>query len=91
MAPVAAVVYRTALRSCAAVFPRPILKSRRIHVVLCYCPPLFFLQDIERAADILSVQDTDIWQIIYAPLCFIVGFRILFYLALITKHSGSRK
>eukprot|EP00752_Nemacystus_decipiens_P008144 g7283.t1 len=48
-------------------------------------------EDLDRAAEVLSVEDTDIWVIIYASVCFIVGFRILFYIALITKHSGSRK
>eukprot|EP00903_Cladosiphon_okamuranus_P012160 g11407.t1 len=46
---------------------------------------------IERAADIFSVEDIDIWQVIYAPICFVVGFRVLFYIALVTKHSGTRK
>ncbi|CAN0442779.1 unnamed protein product, partial [Hapterophycus canaliculatus] len=38
-----------------------------------------------------SVTDTDRWVIVYGPLCFIVGFRVLFYLVLVFKHSGSRK
>lgn len=38
-----------------------------------------------------SVEDTDIWSVVYGSICFIVGFRFLFYIALITKHSGSRK
>lgn len=50
-----------------------------------------FFQDTTRAAEIFSVGDTDVWVILYGPICFIVGFRILFYLALVTKHSGTRK
>lgn len=50
-----------------------------------------FLQDMDRFADTVGVEDTDVWQIVYAPICFIVGFRVLFYLALVHRHSGSRK
>ncbi|CAM9737982.1 unnamed protein product [Scytosiphon promiscuus] len=38
-----------------------------------------------------SVTDVDRWVIVYGPICFIVGFRFLFYLVLVLKHSGSRK
>lgn len=48
-------------------------------------------QALDEAARRFSVEDVDVWQIIYAPVCFIVGFRFFFYLALVYKHSGSRK
>lgn len=38
-----------------------------------------------------SVEGVDKWVLVYGPICFIVGFRLLFYIALVTKHSGSRK
>ncbi|CAM9604466.1 unnamed protein product [Ectocarpus sp. 4 AP-2014] len=47
--------------------------------------------EIEAFADESSVSDIDIWVVVYGPLCFIVGFRFLFYLALVFKHSGNRK
>lgn len=47
--------------------------------------------EIEDFADETSVKGIDIWVVVYGPLCFIVGFRFLFYLALVFKHSGNRK
>eukprot|EP00904_Undaria_pinnatifida_P012369 jgi/Undpi1/8262/HiC_scaffold_25.g10732.m1 len=48
-------------------------------------------QALENFAESSSVEDVDIWSVVYGPLCFIVGFRLIFYIALVTKHSGSRK
>ncbi|CAN0229893.1 unnamed protein product [Ascophyllum nodosum] len=46
---------------------------------------------LDAFAEGLSVENTDKWSIIYAPICFIVIFRVFFYFALVTKHGGSRK
>lgn len=73
-------------RSCAAICPAQFSKHR--YAVCFECRSL---QDIDRAMDNFSVGDTDVWQILYAPICFIVGFRFFFYLALVYKHSGTRK
>lgn len=48
-------------------------------------------QFLDNYASSVSVTGIDVWSILYGPICFIVGFRFLFYIALITKHSGSRK
>lgn len=53
--------------------------------------PSILCQALDDFAKSSSVEDTDVWSVVYGPLCFIVGFRLLFYIALITKHSGSRK
>lgn len=37
------------------------------------------------------MDGADKWAVFYGSVCFIVGFRILFYIALVTKHSGTRK
>lgn len=54
----------------------------------CCCGPP---QVLDEYANSISVEDIDVWSILYGPICFIIGFRFLFYIALITKHSGSRK
>lgn len=42
-------------------------------------------------AEQVGVEDADKWSIVYGMLCFVIGFRILFYFALVMKHSGARK
>lgn len=49
------------------------------------------LEVLNSFAESESVDNVDKWSIIYASICFIVGFRILFYIALVTKHAGIRK
>lgn len=46
---------------------------------------------LESFAEGKSVEDTDIWSAVYGPILFVIGFRFLFYLALVYKHSGNRK
>lgn len=49
------------------------------------------LETLDTYRETMTVQDVDKWVLLYGPLCFVVGFRMLFYLALVTRHSGSRK
>lgn len=59
---------------------------------MCVCRVPYMSQDAANDfAELVSVDDVDKWSMIYGPVCFILGFRLLFYIALVTKHSGSRK
>lgn len=49
------------------------------------------VETLDQFREETSVVDVDKWVLVYGPICFIVGFRLFFYIALITKHSGSRK